>query len=294
MIDRGLVIAAVRDELDARAEGCRPEHVAIGAAVADRLGLEHDTRPDLPRVVERAIVPPLDRLGTGAFVRRVQDWPLEVVRRFGWVCVAVINSNRAAMNRDRAWFEAVRSAGVAITVMDWLPAPANWGKGLASAVAFAREVGALAYVIDGELEWKGKHAVAAAAFVAEVARLGAEVRPGFTSYSLPTSHPTLPWRAFLEHAALAIPQPYDRFLNAAPGYAERACEEYRARGAVRIACGRGAHRADDPATPQVEAWRTPDQLRAHRALTPPAGIVGTAWWFPAGRPSAERVDAIVG
>lgn len=39
MIDRATVISIVREELDAHARQCREEHAALGARVADRLGL---------------------------------------------------------------------------------------------------------------------------------------------------------------------------------------------------------------------------------------------------------------
>lgn len=39
MVDRSKIVGAVAAELDARVGQCREEHAAVGAAVADRLGL---------------------------------------------------------------------------------------------------------------------------------------------------------------------------------------------------------------------------------------------------------------
>lgn len=282
MIDRDRVIAATVAELDARAGQCRPEHSEIGGGVADRLGLRRTPTTAPPG-------DPLDALGRGVFVRRISDWPVQLLARFDWCCVAVISGRREALNRDAGWYRDAQAAGVAVTVFDWLPSPHNYRAGLRGAVAFAVNVGALCYVVDAEKEWKGAGDEIAAAYMDEIDAGG--MPPGFTSYSLPKQHPGIPWRAFLSRSVLSIAQAYDRDHLLAPHYATQAVAGYRERGAGRVVVGRGAHRRDDPATPEREVWRTPAQIVEHRATTPPKAA--ECWWMPAGQPSGRVVDAIV-
>jgi hypothetical protein len=286
MIDRPAVIDAVAAEVERLHV---PDPRAVGGRVADRLGLGAP--------IEHApVADPLDALGVGIFVRKIHDFPIELVARFGWVCVALLNSGRMSLNRDSGWFADARAAGVRITVFDWLPPRARWLAGLTDGVRFADEVGALAWIGDCEGDWHGAPESAAIAYMDSVTEFGGgRVRPGFTSLALPSLHRTIPWRAFLSRSALAIPQPYDADSELDPAYPQRSCDEYRAHGAVRNACGRGAYRRDDPHTPRDEAgWRSASEIAEQRALTPTSGLVGTCWWPPAGRPDARLVDAMVG
>jgi hypothetical protein len=283
MITRAEVVDAVKAELDSRPEQVFGGHAAFGECVADRLHLAHD---------------PLDALGVGVFVRRLRDWPIEIISRFGWCCVAIVTAERKAINRDLAWYEAARAAGVTITTMDWLPAPTSWHRGLADAIAFSAEVGAEAYVIDAEREWKGeddeaRRYLAAAAKMTET--ITPHVRLGFTSYALCSPHPTIPWRTFLGGTEIAIAQAYDREHALKRGYAERAIAEYEERGARRVVVGRGAYRrelARSPGGKPRVRWRTALEIEQHAATTPASGHVGTCFWPPVGRPPAAVLDAI--
>lgn len=294
MIDRAAVVGAVAAELDERVGRCVEEHGAIGARVADRLGLvERDHKPD-------NVVHPLERLGTGVFIRRISDWPIEVLARFGWACVAVISGQRARLNRDAAWWRDASAAGVRLTAMDWLPTPATWRSGLAEAIAWSAEHGSLCYVTDAEgpsapRGWNGA-VVPARAYVAEMQRLTAAAGCGLgvTALALPpASYP----RILIEGCPdLAITQPYDRDHALDAAYPVRSSARYVELGArpERIVVGRGAFRRERGRGGElVPRWRTPGEIEAHRATTP-AGTAATCWWPPVGRMPPRVVDAIVG
>lgn len=288
-IDRTAVVDAVAAELDERAEQCRTVHAEIGAAVADRLGLVHrDPKPGNP----------LDALGVGIFVRRIEDWPIELLARFDWACVAVISSGRGKLNRDPAWWRDAGAAGVTLTAMDWLPPPGNWRPGLADAIAWTAEHGSICYVADAEgpgppRGWNGcdeeaREYVAAMRELCDRAGCGL----GVTALALPPrSYP----RVLIEGCSdLAICQPYDRDHRLDRKYPLRSIERYRDLGAQRIAIGRGAFRRERNSMGELRArWRTPSEIEAHHATTPAEGLVGEAWWPPVGTPSDRIVDAIV-
>lgn len=283
------VIAAVAAELDEREAQCRDAHVVIGARVADRLGLT----AKLPAIVTAN---PLDALGVGVFVRRIRDWPIEVLARFDWACIAVINSDRGAINRDSQWWRDAGAAGVTLTAMDWLPTPGRWRAGLADAIAWSAEHGSICYVADAEgptppRGWNGE-AEAAQEYVAEARRRCDMSRCalGWTGLALPPRDGA--WRAFAGGADLTICQPYDRDHQLDARYPVRSVERYRELGAKRVALGRGAFRREvQPDGSMRSRWRTPSEIEAHRRTTP-EGTTSECWWMPAGTPSARVVDAI--
>ncbi len=284
MITRAHVIGAVVAELEDR-HGRTP--TCTGEGVADRLGLPS---------IGTADTGPLDRLGVGVFVRRIQDWPIELLARFGWACVAVLSSGRGAMNRDSGWWRAAGAAGVVLTAMDWLPGPERWPAGLADAIAWSAEHGSVCWVVDAEREWVDE------VYEADLYVRRARVRCDAAGCGLGlTSYATLPrrWPAevFVPGCSdLTIPQPYDRWGAYLPGYAARVLDRYREAGAVRLAVGRGAFVDPDGAGPERARWRTPLEIARHRETTPPieGDLVGSCWWPPRGRPKARVVEAIVG
>jgi hypothetical protein len=292
-LDRDDVVRAVREVLDGDKGQCRPEHARIGALVADRLGLLEDTAPEIPSAKRGT----LDALGVGVFVRRIKDWPIEVLARFDWACVAVVNDGRGKINRDSQWWRDARAAGVTLTAMDWLPTPGKWRSGLDDAIAWSTEHGSICYVADAEgpappRGWNGAAAQAreyVAAARALCDRHGCAL--GWTGLALPPRDDA--WRAFAGGSDLTICQPYDRDHELDPRYPVRSVERYRELGAQRVVLGRGAFRRERQSDGSLASrWRTPSEIEAHRATTP-AGTVSEAWWMPAGTPRARIVDAIV-
>lgn len=306
MTDRSTVIAAVTAELEQRAGECLEEHAAIAARVADRLGLRGgleigSDRSEAPGItpqrsgleVDRDLKPEnvLDVLGTGVFVRRLHDYPIEILARFGWAIVPVINAGRAELNRDPAWWADARAAGVRLVAMDWLPTPTRMVTGHAEAVAWSAEHGAIAWLIDAEAEWHHRP-VPAAALVAEARQLCDAHGLGLGLTSLAMLPDRREWEILVAGCAdLSVPQPYDRYGAYEADYAARSVDRWQRLGAQRIAVGRGAFVDPDGVGPEKARWRSPQEIERHRATTPPG--LATAWWPPAGRPSARVVDAIV-
>ncbi len=291
------------------------DHREIGGLIADELGktpenisrnistLESDACDESAGISgsSRPSAPennPLDELGVGVFVRRIGDWPIEVLARFDWACIAVIEDGRGKLNRDVGWWADARAGGVKLTAMDWLPPPAKWRTGLAEAVAWSAEHGSLCYVLDAEgpgppKGWNGQLAPAKA-FVAEARRLCDASRTGLGFTGFATLPPIFPGPTFLRGCAdLQIPQPYDRHGAYALGYGQRSVDGYRKLGATRIAIGRGAFVDPDGVGPELARWRVPQEIERHRATTPRNGLVGEIWWPPAGTPRPRVVDAIV-
>lgn len=291
------------------------DHREIGGLIADELGnalentsrnistLESDACDESAGISgsSRPSAPennPLDELGVGVFVRRIGDWPIEVIARFGWACVAVIGQGRGALNRDPEWWADARAAGVVLTAMDWLPPPAGWKTGLDDAIAWSSAHGSLCYVLDAETPgpprgWNGQLAPAQA-FVREARRLADEYRTGLGFTGLAKLPSIFPGPTFVQECFdLSIPQPYDRYGAYEPLYGRRSVEHYRKLGASRIAIGRGAFVDPDGVGPEKARWRSPQEIERHRATTPTTGIVGEIWWPPAGTPKPRIVDAIV-
>ncbi|GAB5543428.1 MAG: hypothetical protein SangKO_031880 [Sandaracinaceae bacterium] len=218
--------------------------------------------------------------GSGIFARRDEDYPpAELAALFDWACVPVIVSSRRATNRDRAWWRECREAGVLMSGFDWLPTPARWRDGLLGALDFLAEVGAVAFVTDPEVEWKG-HPEEMAAYMAFVRREcdARGLALGFTSFGTPSFHRPFPWAESLPLADFGLPQVYDRDHALTPGYAARGVREYVERGARVAFPALGAYRRGPT------RWRTAAELRAHVALAP----AGTRIFWPlAGRVPAE-------
>lgn len=75
-------------------------------------------------------------------------------------------------------------------------------------------------------------------------------------------------------------------------YPEKSAEQFAELAAKVVVIGRGAHRRDDPKTPKKErAWRSPKEIREHRATT--LAGADTAWWVPSGRIREDRLEAMV-
>lgn len=292
MITRAHVVDAVSAELNSIEGACRDEHRRIGDRVADRLGLADQAS------IKHPSSNPLDRLGTGVFVRRIGDFPIEVLACFDWACVAVIEKGRSAINRDPAWWADAAAAGVVLTAFDWLPPPATWSTGLEDAIAWSSAHGSICFVLDAEgpgppKGWNGQLA-AAQAFSREARRLCDFYRCGLGFTGFASLSPIFPGPTFLQECSdLAIPQPYDRHGAYQPGYGKHSVEGYRKLGATRIAIGRGAFVDPDGVGPDRARWRSPQEIARHRATTPSEGLVGSIWWCPVGKPSPRILNAIV-
>lgn len=269
----------------------------FSSAVADRLGL-----PPSCMAAPGPNDNPLDNLGVGIFVRRLVDWPIEVLARFDWAAVPVIASGRGKLNRDEQWFKDARNAGVTLVAWDWLPPSGHlkWSPGLGDAIRWSAEQGAACFMSDPEREWYGKRDeaklyVGASQFAAREAGIAL----GVTSYALPSKR--WPSDVFVPGLPdLCVPQPYDRFGEFAPGYAERSLEAYRRKGAERLVLGRGAFQLvrphDQPGPQRARArWRYPAEIRAHIATIPAraADVAGEIWWPPRGEAPKGVVQAIV-
>jgi hypothetical protein len=286
-IDHPTLVAAVAGELDQRAGVCRPEHWEVGEAVAGRLGLA-------------VALDPLDALGTGIFVRRAQDWPIELLSMFRWACVAVRTPN-GRLNRDAAWWSEARAAGVVLTAMDWLPEPGGWQpKLLADDIDWTAQQGSVCWVSDAETPgpprgWNGQ-LTQTRRYIAE-ARAACDragVALGFTGIAMLPA--TATWRAWVAGCSdLLIPQPYDRYGAYEVAYPRRVLDRWIELGADagRIVIGRGAFVDPDGPGPLAARWRTAAEIARHRATTPTGyPLVGEAWWPPAGRMPAAVLAAI--
>ena len=234
---------------------------------------------------------PLDSLGTGVFIRRIADYPVELLARFSWACIAVVNEGRGALNRDPGWWADARAAGVTLTAFDWLPTPQRFATGLEDAITWSAEHGSACYVADLEREWHHEPA-AATAYVDAARRACDAVRCGLGLTSFAMVPKRREWEILVAGCAdLSVPQAYDRDGYYAPDYAARCVDRWQALGAQRIAVGRGAFVDPDRRGPEHARWRSVPEIARHRATTPPG--MPTCWWPPAGRPRWQRVEAMV-
>lgn len=295
MTTREQLVEAVVCELRLRGTLAASHPVQTADAIADRLGL---VAPAIATADTLAPPPPEGegRLGVGVFVRRISDWPIELLARFDWAVVAVLSSGRGAMNRDASWWRDAGAAGVVLMAMDWLPSPERWRSGLADGIAWSSAHGSTCWINDAEREWV-RQALEAARYV-EYARAQCDASGcglGLTSYATLPRH----WPSDVLVSGcgdITIPQPYDRWGAYEPGYATRVLERYRELGATRLAVGRGAFVDPDAQGPKKSRWRRPLEIARHRETTPPlkGDLVGECWWPPRGKPPAGRVEAIVG
>lgn len=311
MITRERIIEAVRAELDERAAQCREEHGAIGAAVADRLGLSDGLRDAsrleaghvAPSSSDASLVdagdasrsPARTRGRVWVFGRRIAFLPIAVAQRFDGVILAT-RTSRGAANRSPGWIEEALSRGVEIVGWDWMLAPGQWRPGLGEHVCWLKSVGARALTLNVEPrspgtpeDWRGKHDELRA--YADTSRELCDLHGlelWVTSWALPSSAPTFPWLELIQPAHRCIPQPYEVHGRTGAEYVARVIAEWRERGARTIILGRGAHELDKS---DADAWRTPAEIAAHRASTPTG--MDEAWWLPAGTPPQEVVEAIL-
>lgn len=308
-IDRPTVIAAVRDELDARARQCSEEHALIGGAVADRLGLLEQR---VAEVLQDGSAPaPGDTSSAAAsdgspargevwlFGRRVGWLPVAMAARFHGIILATRSGAAPKPNRSPGWCEAIRAEGVELAGWDWMLRPGQWKPGLAEHVSWLAGMGASALCLNIEpasgsergtaTDWRGKHDELR--LYVETARELCE-RHGLqlwvTSWSLPSQAATFPWLELVAPAHRCIPQPYEVHGLAGPEYVARVLREWRERGAGDVIIGRGAHELDKS---DADAWRTRTEILEHRASTPPG--MDEAWWLAAGTPPAYLIDAIL-
>jgi len=238
------VRGAVRHVLDEHAGACRPEHLLIADAVVNRLA---------PRIPE----------GAGLFVRDLDDLDPETAARWlPWVAVCVSVEDRKT-NRSRAWFERYQRAGGRVAVWTWFSTDADV---ISEAIAFGASVGALWYVLNGEKELRGRHALAR--------RLAAHARSscdqhglgfGLVSYSVAHTVRDFPWRAFADLCDFGMPEIYDRRGSYDPDYPRIAIESWRDEGFRRIvpACGIYVRRAAGG-----WRWRTAAEILRHVGLFP--------------------------
>lgn len=295
------VVGAVAAVLDEDHGTCLTYHRELGRRVADHLGLHAVAEPaeeDLAAAVEAPH--PLEALGVGVFVRRIEDWPIEVLARFDWACVAVLTSGRGTINRDPAWWKDAGAAGVRLTAMDWLPSPHRWKPGLEEAIDWSTAHGSLCWVADAETPgpprgWNG--ATRETRDYLELARARCDAAGcglGFTGIAMLPR--TVTWRRWVAGASdLLVPQPYDRWGAYEPDYAEKVLDRWRELGAAeeRLVVGRGAFVDPDARGPEKARWRTPGEIARHRATTP-VGATAECWWPPVGKPPSRAVEAIVG
>lgn len=296
------LIAAIVAELGERAGRCDPTDVELAARVADRLGvIEEPTRPSirvgdplnatLARSIERHTPSTAERW---LFVRQ-QTWiPTAIASRFDGV-ILTARTSRGRTNRSRSWCQAVLEAGTKIALVDLMLPPGAWRTGLAEAMQFARDVGAIAYCLDVEptkentTDWRDRDE--------ELRQYSARARDLCSTYGLglwatgwamPSQAKTFPWSELLAPADRAIVQCYEVHGRAGRDYVERCMREYREHGARDLILGRGAHELDRG---DADAWRTPAQITTHRQSTP-AGM-SEAWWCPGGPFPPRHVDAML-
>ena len=233
--------------------------------------------------------------GRAYLFARQQKWlSTALASRLGGVIVAT-RTNRGRANRDVSWYDVVRRSGAEIVTWEWALDPGRWRDGLTSEIAYAQTIGARAVCLNSEpmkdtsRDWRGRHAELRD--YTEAARDQCDARGlelWVTSWALPSTAPRFPWLEFLAPAHAAIVQCYEVHGREGGAYVAQAIAEYRERGAKRIILGRGAHELDET---DADAWRTSEQIAAHRASTPPG--LDEAWWTPPGVVREDAVDAIV-
>lgn len=143
--------------------------------------------------------------------------------------------------------------------------------------AWFRELGLDGFVIDAEAEYKGRPD-AARAYVQTLRTELPNATIALSSYMWPSYHSDFPWREFMRHCDLAMPQVYWWGRYPVPTLA-RACVEWEKFGRPLVATGAACNSAQHAITSE--------QMEAFAANAPALGCQGVNWWYWDGAQSAH-------
>lgn len=230
--------------------------------------------------------------GAGLFVRQAANIDPARLRELGirWVCVS-IRVQRGSMNRDLAWYRRALAVDLVLTAFDWLPHPSTWRSGFDDAIAFARDAGCVAFILNAEKDFRGRanHA-AAEAYAARADELRGDMALGLVSYSQPQTVRDFPWAAFAERCEIGIPEVYDREGAYDPRYDDRAIGGYREAGFRHVFPACGIYQRDTTSSPW--RWRKPDEVRRHMAIYEQPPEAWLAWPIGADMPPEATLRAL--
>lgn len=212
---------------------------------------------------------PVEGLGRGLFVRSLAAISPEDASRLGHVAVPVDVRGRN-INRALAWYAKATTRKIA-----WSWFTIDPGE-FREAIAFAAQIGASAFVVNGEKELRGKPQTAR--LIAALARQECDrhgLALGLVSYSIPGTVTDFPWSVFARHCHFGMPEVYDREGRYDPTYPRRAIASWHAHGfGPLLPAGAVYQREDDG---QGWRWRTPEEIARHLALFPDGAPDVTCW-----------------
>lgn len=168
---------------------------------------------------------------------------------------------------DRSLVERFQAAGIHVCAWHYVYGDKPLEEARASAAAYRS--GAECFVVDAEVEYKGR-ARQAGQYMDELRRLTSpEWLIGLSSFPYISYHLTFPYRTFLApgRATVNLPQMYWKEIGRSP---ERVVNETYAQN-VRL--GR-------PVYPIGQTWEDPDpaEIKRFQAAISKAGAKGWSWW----------------
>ncbi|MEQ8892722.1 MAG: hypothetical protein RID93_34055, partial [Sandaracinaceae bacterium] len=207
---------------------------------------------------------PLD-LGAGVFLRQLAHLDPGLASELDHVAAPVDVKGRN-VNRDLSWY-----AHADCDVMAWSWFTRDPGE-IREAVEFAAEIGAAAFIINGEKELRKRPRVASS--IAEAAREVCDahgLRLGVVTYSVPQTVRDFPWEAFAALCDFGMPEIYDREGAYDPAYPARAIDGFYEAGFRRVLPACGAYVRNGKPDPSRRArwrWRREAEIGRHLALFP--------------------------
>lgn len=233
--------------------------------------------------VEKCKGDPLD-IGAGVFLRSLRHMSPELASELGHVAVPVDVRGRNT-NRDRSWYAAAQCA---VLAWSWFTDDA---REFEEAIAFAADIGAVAFIINGEKGLRGRPRVAAR--LADTARTECDrhgLRLGLVSYSVPQTVKNFPWRPFAEVCDFGMPEIYDREGAFDSRYPARAIDGYESAGFRRVLPACGVYQRRDNG--KGFRWRTDAEIARHLALFPASADPARTAWTIGGKVPARVVRAL--
>jgi len=238
--------------------------------------------------------PQLPHEGAGMFVRATHHYPEYADQHLAWASICVLSGGRPRSRSTEFWAKR-REAGVVLSAWDWFPNPDKPTKGLADAIKFAAEQGAVSFILNAEKAFRGRPE--AAREYASAARAACDehgLALGFSSYSKPYTVKDFPWDEFSEHCDFGVPQIYDRENEFDPDYPSEAIQAWRAVGFDLVLPACGIYYGVKP-TRKGEKWkwywRKAYMVTRHLHLFPEPLIAWLAWPL-AGRPPGATLEAL--
>lgn len=227
----------------------------------------------------------LGGIGNGLYIRQQVHLEPARAKPLGHVAIPLTVGDKQ-VNRTDLWFKKVQATGCKVIAWTWFTMSPRIVR---EAVIRAAHIGAVAFMINGEKELRGKKKEAR--LLVDVARVEcdkASMPLGLVSYSIPQSVRDFPFEVFAPVCDFGQPESYDGEGKYDPEYDDRARAGYIAAGFRYVLDAGGAYVRD--AVTKKHRWRREDELERHLAAF--EGRPVTLWTLGAKIP--KHIITVVG